>query len=285
MSESKRIRKLRDEMVQELPKFPNNRETKVTLESKPLPSLIIDYLNWRLRFVTARPRKITILPAVTADRRWKQLRTSIQNLLDEARRGNDLTPYLSLAIHTAGYTPAASSAAPDVDRWADKDFLLNVMGLHHFHIGEFREAKGHIARTDELLFVRVSREVFTAIGIFDHSVFDASDPKMSIERQRLWNSYDEYTGLGAPEGSLIMPPPIVMSGHPFHLVTTAQQYSKMIQQYDPKLDDRGFIYELFDKHKIGPPTNPRFEWVVDTSGLKFYEAKTRSAFLLLHGFS
>ncbi len=48
--------------------------------------------------------------------------------------GGDLTPHLSLQPHTRGFTPAASAQGPNVNRWADKDMLLNVMGYHHLHL-------------------------------------------------------------------------------------------------------------------------------------------------------
>jgi hypothetical protein len=70
-----------------------------------------------------------------------------------------------------------------VDRWADKDMLLNVMGYHHFH---FDAAPHNRVRSDDVLFAHVTRETFTVIGIFDHAVFEVDPAKpMMAERNRL----------------------------------------------------------------------------------------------------
>ena len=93
MDESKRIKKLRGEVIKAIPKFPNNRETKEKLNSMPLATLLIHYLNWMIRYVSVKPRKTIIEPNVTADPRWKLLRGQVHALLDKVRSGENLTPH------------------------------------------------------------------------------------------------------------------------------------------------------------------------------------------------
>lgn len=285
MDESKSIKRLRGEVIKAIPKFPNNRETKVKLENMPLATLLIHYLNWMIRYVSIKPRKIAIEPTVTADHRWKTLKEQIRTFLDKVRAGENLTPHLSIQPHSKGYSPETSGTGPDVDRWADKDFLLNVMGFHHFHLGTKREAAGHIERTDDVLFARVSREEFTAISIFDHSVFEPTGDEMSDERKRLWEIFDEHTSRGVPLGSVVIPSPIATSGHPIHIVSTAQEYSRIIREIDPKLDNPEFMEELYRGAGTGVPARIKLEWALNFSDLGIHEKIHNHLFVLRRGFN
>lgn len=285
MKESKRIKKLRSEVINALPKFPNNRETKEALEHMPLATLLIHYLNWMSRYISVKPRKIIIQPAVTADRRWKLLKEPIKSFLEKVRTGENLTPHLSIQPHSKGYSPTTSEQGPDVDRWADKDFLLNAMGFHHFHLGTVLESKGHVNRTDDVLFARVTREEFTASGIFDHSVFEPTGEEMSEERKRLWAIFDKHTCRGVPPGSFVIASPIATSGHPIHVVTTAQQYSRVIRELDPKLDNPEFLKELYGGAGTEIPSNPKLEWALNFSDLCIHEKNHSHLFLLRRGFN
>jgi hypothetical protein len=99
------------------------------MESKNLTDLIITYTGWRLRYVAPRVRKVTGRANLTGDSRATALTSNIDAFIKAVEAGNDLTPYLSLEPHGHGYTPAADPKTPGVDTWADKDFLLNVMGF------------------------------------------------------------------------------------------------------------------------------------------------------------
>jgi hypothetical protein len=285
MKESKRVTKFRLGIIKAIPKFPNNRETKAKLSSMSLSILLIHYLSWASRYITVTSRKIVVEPTVTNDRRYRNLKLNIETLLEKARAGKDLNPHLSLLSHSRGFTPAAYEKGAKADRWADKDFLLNAMGYHHFHLGIKMEEKGHVERTDEVLFARVSRETFNAIGIFDHSVFESVGECISPERKRLWKIFDEHTTRGAPPGSVILVSPIATSGHPLHLTSTAQNYSWVIHKIDPKLDNRSFIEELYLGAGIEVPNKPIFEWALRISDLGICEKKHGHFFMLRRGFN
>ncbi len=285
MDESKRIKKLRGDVIKVIPKFPNNRETKEKLEAMPLATLLIHYLNWRIRYVSIKPRKAIIEPTVTADPRWKLLRDQVTVILDKVRSGENLIPYLSTQPHSKGYSPETSKMGPGVDRWADKDFLLNVMGFHHFHLGAKVEAAGHVERTDDVLFARVSCEKFTAIGIFNHSVFGPTGDEMSAERKRLWKIFDEHTGRGVPPGSVVIASSIASSGHPDHVVRTAQEYSRIIHYLDPKLDDPSLVSELYTAGKVREPERVKLEWALNFSELGIREKSSDHLFVLRPGFN
>ena len=176
--------------------------------------------------------------------------------------GEDLTPYLSLGAVKEGYTPAAERSGPE-ESWADKDFLLNVMGLHHFHLGMTREAKGHAARTNEVLFASVTRDTFEIIGLFDHDAFERkNDGTMTSERNHLWSIYDARRTANTLPGQLSVGGfnglGITMSSHPVTVVRAAQEHARIIREVEPRLDDPMYVRSLYPADSI--PEKPKFRW-------------------------
>ena len=276
--DSKRIRKLRQEIINKVPKFPNTRETKKELESKHLTDLFIVYLNWATRLIVARPRKVEVESEVTDDERWNSLSNQFDNLKEKIIKGDDLIPHLSLKAQEKGYTPAASQSDPASDKWADKDFLLNVMGFYHFHLGDIQETGKNIAeRSDEVIFAKVDRFTFRAVGIFDHTVFENVNPvskEMTSERMRLWQLFDTTVAKEAPPGSVVIPSMITTSGHTLHIVQRAQEYVRIIKEIDSKLDDREFVNSLYEDTAIEPPKNPKIEWYLRGTDLGVFDRST-----------
>jgi hypothetical protein len=168
------------------------------MEAKSLTDLIITYIGWRLRYVAQRPRKVTGLPNLAGDPRSAALKPNIDAFVKSVEAGNDLTPFLSLAPHGRGYTPLADPKTGGTETWADKDFLLNVMGLHHFHLGLTIEPAGHAARTNEVIFASVTRNQLEILGLFDHAAFEhEADGTMTSERVKLWHTYEQRQAAGA----------------------------------------------------------------------------------------
>jgi hypothetical protein len=279
---SKRIRKLRAEIITTIPKFPNDKATKSELESKHLTDLLIDYLNWAARLIAQRPREVIVEEEATKDSRWHSLSAAFSSLQQSVEEGIDLTPYLSLKAQEKGYTPAASGTGPDTDRWADKDFLLNVMGFYHLHLGRVRDGAKISDRTDEVIFARVDREKFVVIGIFDHSVFEPTESPtkaMTSERERLWTIFDKYSMQGVPANSLVIPTMIMTSGHNYKVVRLAQEYTRIIREFDPKIDDRTYIESIYCDAGVVPPKNPKFEWYLRGTDIGIFD-KTTNLYVL-----
>jgi hypothetical protein len=285
MDQSKRVRKLRGKIIEVIPKFPNNRETKAELEGISLATLLIHYLNWVSRYISVKRRKVIIEPTAASDLRWKSLKPQIESLLGEVRAGENLMQHVSTQPQSRGYTPAASRKGPDVDRWADKDFLLNAMRYHHFHLGTEFESKSHVKRTGNVVFAKVSREEFNVLGIFNHSVFDPTGEEMSSERSRLWEIFNAHTCREVPPGSVVISSLIATSGHPVHLVRTAQEYSWVIRELDPKLDDQQFVQGLYEDAGSEAPRAPKLEWVLNFSDLGIHEKNLNHLFVLRRGFN
>ena len=275
-SPSKRLRHFREDLIKNIPRSPNNAESLAALNTRSLGELLIIYFNNAAKYVPPRPRAITVEPAVTADPRWKDLASEARTLLEKARTGEDLTPNLSLRIHKQGFTlPLPTNAGDTPEKWIDKDFLLNVMGYHHFHLSHMIEEKGHAKRTQVVLVAQITRNTFEAIGFFDHSVFDANGPRtnqMNSERTRLWTLFENRSRRGVPPGAAYAPWSISTSGHNSHHVLMASRYARTIALVDPKLDDREFLRNHFrqspnDHH----PEKYRLRWRLEFLDLGIYE--------------
>jgi len=278
--ESKRVKALRLGLAKQIPKFPNDRASLQSLEGKSLGALLIDYANWAIRYVAPRPRKVIIEPAASTDSRWKVLQRDIDPFLEKVKRGEDLTPHLSLEMHTLGYTPAASAHGPNVDRWAGKDMLLNVMGYHHFHPSMTIMPQGFASRTNEIIFAHVTREEFTVVGIIDHSVFE-SEPGQPLnpERERLWQIYKERLTRNVPPGSVVVASPIATSGHSIYFTRLAMDYARLIADIDQRVEDPAYIAALTAGTAFVSPAKPKWKWHLHYLDLGLID-KTSGFFLL-----
>lgn len=261
---SKRIKAFRQDIISALPRFPNDKTSLQALKSKHLTDLLIAYIGWRLRYVGQRPRKVTGRENLAGDPRAAALQANIDAFVQAVKTGADLTPYLSIEPHTRGYSPAADPGNPSGDTWADKDFLLNVMGLHHFHLGLTKEAKGHMARTNEVIFASVTRDSFEIIGLFDHAAFQYDDSgAMTPERNRLWNVFTTRQEAAALPGQLMTGgyggSGITMASSPVAVVRAAQRHVRILQDIEPKLDgpDPDFVRKLYGD---SVPETPKLRW-------------------------
>jgi hypothetical protein len=192
------------------------------------------------------------------------------------RSGDDLTPHLSLDPLTRGYTPASSapSATPE-ERWSDKDMLLNVIGYHHFHLGN--ATRKH--RSNELLFARITRTDFDAIAIFDHDVFTSG----SSERMRLHAVHEHELGKGAPTGSAMLMSNISLSGTRLDFTNAAIDYFRLIREIDPLLDDPSQCDELRSKYGINVPMPRKLVWALNHLDLCLYDGSSHTRLLLGKG--
>ncbi len=284
-NESKRIKNFRMWLTKAVPRFPNDKATLVLLEEKHLVDLLIIFLNWRVRYVTPRKRTVLIENTAANNPRWITLSSRIDHLLNKVRNGEDLTPYLSRKAISKGFSPATEKNDPNADHWADKDFLLNVMGLHHFHLVPCDGASGRDAHND-VLFASVSREQFEVIGIFNHEVFESSVPgAMAAERAQLWKIFEEREQRGALPGQLLFGGMgglgITLSGHPTTLVRAAQRYYQRIREIDPQLDVQSFITDMYSPASI--PAKPKLQWRLNYLDLGILDESTSTFFIYAKG--
>ena len=249
LDNSKRVQSFRRNLIMQIPRVPNNKESLRALESKSHTDLFIIFMCWRLRQVAIHPRKVIGLSILDGDSRATALKPNIRVLTECVEAGSDLGPYLSLKAHRHGYVQTHDPSITDTSSWEDKDFLLNVMGLHHFHLGMKREKAGHVARTKEVLFAHVYKDSFRVLGLFDHSVFDWTiDDRMTPERAKLWSIYSEFQESQSAPGEIILGGignmGITTAGTPIVVTLQAIKQTRIITELESKLDDIDFVYNL-----------------------------------------
>ena len=262
---TKRVKAFQHNLIKCIPRSPNNRASLCAIESKTLTGLLIIYINWRLRYVACRPRKVTGLSTLAGDPRAVGLESNIKEFVKAVEAGRNLTPYLSLDIRKRGYSPVITEQTPGTraNIWHDKDFLLNVIGLHHFHLGLTQEAAGHMARTDQVVFASVARDTFEILGLFDHTAFKRDDGgAMTPERERLWSTYQKRQEAEALPGQLMVDGyggmGITTAGTTVVGTQVAIHHAKIIREIEPKLDDPIFLETLYGKG--GAPKKPKVQW-------------------------
>lgn len=263
-TESKRLKKLKKDLVEAIPRFPNNKSTLQALQAMRLTELLVAFLSWKVRLVGSRPRRVKQAGVLNADPRAAVLKPNIEALLGAVQSGSDLTPYLSLSATSDGFTPADRNHPKGL--WADKDFLLNVMGFHHFHLGLTKEPAGHYKRTDEVLFALVSRDEFEIIGLFTHDAFEHDDKgEMTPELRNLWAAHQKRLSQGRLPGEIYIGGMAGMgiagSGVPVAIVQMAIQYVRTIKEYEKNLEMFEFAKTLYSEGNI--PTKSKFIWSFD----------------------
>jgi hypothetical protein len=173
----------------------------------------------------------------------------------------------------------------EVDSWEDKDHILNTKGFHHFHLNMNILSSGISERTDDVLFAHITRVTFRAMGIFDHSVFEAVDGPghLTSERERLWRMHEKFVSFGMKPGTVYMSNPIMSSGHPAYLIRMCDYYTQIIEGIEPKLDDRAYVNSLYNSAGIQPPNKYNFEWYFKDLDLTIVDKKTNILFVLQKG--
>jgi hypothetical protein len=280
--EPARIKKLRLHLARAIPRFPNDRTSLQHLQKKDLQHILVDFINWRSRYVGTRPRSVTVETTAAHDPRWVSLSAEIKVFLKKVRKGADITPHLSLEPHTRGFTPTALAAGASAeDKWSDKDFVLTAQGFHHFHLGTSLEPPGHVKRTDDLLFAHVTHDSFKVIAIFDHSVFDLSSP----ERQRLWVVHDQYVFRDLPPDAFVLRGAVATSGHSMQVINYANRCARTVFHIDPKLDDRSYVEDFYATSGRPVPAKTKLAWGFNHLDIGVAEMRSKVFFCLLQGWN
>jgi hypothetical protein len=213
------------------------------------------------------------------------LKAGIDGLLSRVQNGEDIYAYHSKEAHDRGYTPIQRVNSGEVDPWEDKDLLLNATGFHHFHLDMRVQHTGLSWRTNEVLFACVTRDLFHAVGIFDHDVFEPNPQPATLtaERERLLTVYKRHVFAGASGGANLIFNPTTLSGYPVALHQMGKRYAKTIRNMDPKLEDREEVTKLFQVAGWAPPQKFKFEWQFKGLDLIAFEKKTNSTFVIHSG--
>lgn len=135
------------------------------IENMGLADLLINYLNWASRFVSAVPRRIERSSTFNRKVQTSSEMLEIAFILDDINKGNSLHKYLSRGVETAICLPNENGK---LNR-RDLDLMLNEWGVHHLHLSITALSDGFVARTNNLLLAFFTNEVAYIVDILPHN--------------------------------------------------------------------------------------------------------------------
>jgi hypothetical protein len=276
---SPRVQAFRDWMIKALPRAPNDKASRASLEALPTRQLILAFLTWRMRLIPAKPRKVRLWSGGVTPSEFRAAQPRLRPLLEKVEAGKDLTPYLSDLVMTKGVVlPGANPA----DRGKDIDAVLTRHGLHHFHVGVVGPSNPK-GRSAALIFAEVLDKEFRIIAISDHGAFE----HLSAEQLRFFGICRAYVAKDVPPGQAFMANPVMSSGHSMLATMFALKCEDQIERLDPQLDDPAYINKLYndqpifrDGRPIARPSRPSLAWYFDDLKFGILDRRTKVFFCI-----
>jgi hypothetical protein len=307
--EPPRIARLRTYMVENIPSRRGHQaEARSELEQLPFIKLLHAYLKWAYRFVPPHPRKVGFAPSFWNSPVARSHGGEILALVNGIERGDDLSVYLSSLVRNRGYVPRRVwEQLPREDaRWHDRDFVLNVLGLHHLHISNVRGAKGSNKRHgDELAFIEFDRDTAIFVYAGTHAEFrDADLTALSEEvaqmrsragfelrgiSTRAPTPHDQIMALAkyglssaaSMDGKAVPHAQVMSDGTPVLLLRHVNIIHNKLVVLEPRLDDQEFAKEQFEGAGRKPPPTVQFQWDFRYTGLNLLEMNSRTLFTIV----
>jgi hypothetical protein len=212
------------------------------MENKPTSWVISTYVNWRLRQVPAKPRRVSLWTGGVTLSQLAAAAPRLQLFLQKVENGDDLWPHLSYLVDTKGII--LPGAGPN-DKGKDIDAVLTRYGMHHFHVGE-TSPQNPRGRSGMLIFAEVTETDFRIVAIADHDAFKPGTAKQRALSQ-IWIS---YCARKVPQGSGFMLNPVMSSGHSVEIRMFGVKCQAEIERLDPLLEDASLIDKLYGEQRI-----------------------------------
>jgi hypothetical protein len=271
----------------------------------PLSSLLVQYMNWADRFVPPRPRKVFAWETFTRWGNGSRHLAAVSELKTRIIAGEDLRPFLSEQITQYGYVQSkiGKDGKKRGPEWGDKDYALNAYGVHHLHLGRKIRPDGWSERTKELLYVTFDRKHAGFLMVGNHASFDDGSLGQALAEAQV-AAGGAIKGIIGParvftpkERNLlhrhgistfaqvgdktVMSGMLSSAGTSIHHTSHAQRIMRMLEFYEPLLDDPMTSQAWFEAASRTQPTAPELSWRLHYGDLGVYEAKTRAFFLIL----
>jgi len=146
----------------EFAKYGKNIDTSIDFGT-----ILLDYTNWRRRFIGPGYRKVFYSNELKNNPLYKsnkKFRKTIDKIAYKIKNAESLDPFLSKGIVDNPNEDGSNK---------NKDLMLNSFGIHHFHIGNEYEknSKNGIKftkRNDEILFAVIKKDAAYFINIYEH---------------------------------------------------------------------------------------------------------------------
>jgi hypothetical protein len=150
-----------------LPCDRDNPDVDTALRAMQPGRLLVTYINWQNRLISASPRKVLRSPVFDQNLVALDRSTAIKQIVDDIERGRDLTKYLSRRV-MVGFALPPNPTKKQLNLREDLDLLLNDWGIHHLHISTSVEADGFVARDGPLIFAVFKEHSAYLIDVMNH---------------------------------------------------------------------------------------------------------------------
>lgn len=120
---------------------------------------LLVWLAYERRRISRVSRSVLESPRLSTNLKRPQYSAVIDDIVQRAESGDDLSPYLSRRMKSVDY----------------EDALLNDWGIHHFHLGGVLESDGYVKRTGDLLYGLVRDNTLFLIDVLHHNSFEDTD--------------------------------------------------------------------------------------------------------------
>jgi hypothetical protein len=276
---SPRVQAFRDSMIKALPRAPNDKASRSSLEALPTRRLISAFITWRMRLIPMKPRKVRLWSGGVTASELRAAEPRLRPLLKKVEAGEDLAPHLSDLVVTKGIVlPGANPA----DRGKDIDPVLTRHGLHHFHVGVVGPGNPK-GRSGALIFAEVLDKEFRIVAISGHGAFEQG----SAEQLRFFGICRAYVAKDVAPGQAFMANPVMSSGHSMHVMFFGDSCEGQIENLDPQLDDPLYIDRLYneqlilrDGKPIARPSKPLLTWYFDDLKFGILDRRTKVFFCI-----
>ena len=247
---------LREDLIKEIPKRPNTKESCQAVRRKETVSIFVIYFTWKARCVTIRRRKIQWWQPGLDELRPMEVMRDLERFIEKVERGEDLNSHLSEMVRSNGFVmgPPNDGNVSNV-REDDKDMILTKLGFHHFHVG-IPDAGNPKGRSKYVVFARVTDDHFTVVSLCDHEAFDRKTP----EFEKFYAVCKAYIEQNMSPGILYMTNPVTVTGHSSGLTDHAIYCLHTIMKIDDKIDDAAFVRKLFERRNLRPPKKLKLKW-------------------------
>jgi hypothetical protein len=158
---------LRNYVLVNLPHDRTNADVVAALREMTPPELLVRYINWQNRLISASPRKVLQSSNFVENPLAQARSQTIRKITKDIERGDDLTKYLSRGVRV-GFSLPRDPGKKELHRRGDLDLLLNDWGIHHLHISTTVEADGFVERDGPLIFAAFTEQAAYLIDVMNH---------------------------------------------------------------------------------------------------------------------
>jgi hypothetical protein len=308
LTEPPRIARLRSSIAAAIPCVKRHEsEARKELLAMSFDALLTRCFNWTHRFVPPRPRKINHADGFWGSPVAQSHGWAIVPLVSRIESGEDLTPFLSAQVLERGYVPQRirDKEPHQKQRWQDKDFVLNTLGIHHLHIAGVPNGKGKVPHGKELLFVEFGREAATLVYAGTHDdLYNERIPKIvAAMRAEAGFTLKGMQGRNPPPisrlrrlaelggssmtsvGDEVVPLFMHMGdGTSLFLRRHIDRISQSLRDLEPLIDEPRWASAQFEVAGVRMPSSTRFEWKVPHTSLFLYEETSNLHFQVVPTF-